>query len=120
LNAEHGILNGERKTNKRALASSPISHSSFVGDCFAEAEACFAKALDVARRRHAKALELRTAMSMARLWQRQGKLTEAQALLSEVYHWFTEGFATKDVEEAKALLDALAANSSPLQNSAVR
>jgi predicted ATPase len=73
----------------------------------AEAEACFQRALDVARRQEAKALELRAAMSLARLWQQQGKYTEAYALLAPVYGWFTEGFDTADLQEAKALLAAL-------------
>jgi predicted ATPase len=74
----------------------------------AEAEACFQQALNVARRQEAKALELRAAMSLARLWQHQGKRTEAYELLAPVYGWFTEGFDTADLQEAKALLDVLA------------
>jgi predicted ATPase len=73
-----------------------------------EAETCFQHALDVARQQQAKSLELRAAMSLGRLWQRQGKRVEARALLAEVYDWFTEGFDTADLQEAKALLDALA------------
>ncbi len=73
-----------------------------------EAEVCFQQALAVARRQQAKSLELRAAMSLARLWQRQGKRREAHQLLAEVYGWFTEGFDTADLQEAKALLDALA------------
>ena len=72
-----------------------------------EAEACFQQALAVARRQQAKSLELRAAMSLARLWQRQGKRAEAHQLLAEVYGWFTEGFDTADLQEAKALLVAL-------------
>jgi class 3 adenylate cyclase/predicted ATPase len=71
------------------------------------AETCFQQALDIARRQQAKALELRAAMSLGRLWQQQGKQQEAQALLAGVYHWFTEGFDTADLQEAKALLEAL-------------
>jgi class 3 adenylate cyclase/predicted ATPase len=74
----------------------------------AEAEACFQQALDVARRQEAKSLELRAAMSLARLWQQQGKRQEAHDLLAPVYHWFTEGFDTADLQEAKALLEAVA------------
>ena len=70
----------------------------------AEAEACFRQALDVARRQGAKSLELRAAMSLSRLWQQQGKREEAYHLLAEVYGWFTEGFDTADLQEAKALL----------------
>jgi predicted ATPase len=73
-----------------------------------EAETCFQQARDVARRQEAKSLELRAATSLARLWQQQGKRTEAYGLLSPVYGWFTEGFDTTDLHEAKALLDALA------------
>ena len=74
----------------------------------AEAEAWLQRALEVARRQEAKSLELRAAMSLARLWQQQGKRQEAYDLLAPVYHWFTEGFDTTDLQEAKALLDALA------------
>ena len=73
-----------------------------------EAETCFQQALDVARRQEAKSLELRAAMSLARLWQQQGKHAEAYDLLAPIYGWFTEGFDTADLQEAKALLDALA------------
>ena len=59
-------------------------------------------------RQQAKSLELRAATSLARLWQQQGKKKEAHQLLSEIYGWFTEGFDTKDLQEAKALLDELA------------
>ncbi len=58
--------------------------------------------------RSAKSLELRAAASLARLWQRQGKRDEARALLAPVYDWFTEGFDTQDLKDAKALLDELA------------
>ena len=73
-----------------------------------EAEACFQQALDITRRQEAKSLELRAAMSLAQLWQQQGKRHEAHDLLAPVYNWFTEGFDTVDLQEAKALLDALA------------
>jgi predicted ATPase len=71
------------------------------------AEACFQQALDIARRQQARSLELRAAMSLSRLWQRQGKWAAAQHLLATVYGWFTEGFDTVDLQEAKVLLDAL-------------
>ena len=74
----------------------------------AEAEACFQQALAVARGQGARWWELRAAMSLARLWQQQGKQAEARQLLAEVYGWFTEGFDTADLQEARALLDALA------------
>jgi adenylate cyclase len=73
-----------------------------------EAEGCFLTAIAVAQRQHAKALELRAAMSLSRLWRQQGKREEARQLLAEIYHWFTEGFDTADLQEAKALLEALA------------
>jgi tetratricopeptide (TPR) repeat protein len=73
-----------------------------------QADACFQQALDIACRQQAKSLELRAATSRARLWQRQGKHTEAREILVEVYGWFTEGFDTADLQEAKALLEALA------------
>jgi len=72
------------------------------------AEASLHQALDVARRQGAKALELRTALSLSRLWQQHGKRSEAHALLASVYGWFTEGFDTADLQEARTLLDALA------------
>jgi predicted ATPase len=72
-----------------------------------EAEACFCQALDIARRQQAKSWELRAAMSLSRLWQQQGKRDEARQLLAEVYGWFTEGFHTPDLQEAKALLEEL-------------
>jgi predicted ATPase len=73
----------------------------------AEAETCFQKALAIARRQQAKSWELRAAMSLSRLWKRQGKRGEAQQLLGEVYGWFTEGFDTPDVQEARMLLAEL-------------
>jgi predicted ATPase len=72
-----------------------------------EAETCFRQALDVAHRQQAKSLELRAAMSLSRLWQRQGKRAEARELLAPIYGWFTEGFDTADLQEAKGLLDEL-------------
>jgi predicted ATPase len=74
----------------------------------AEAEACFQQALDVARRQEAKSLELRAAMSLARLWQQQCKRAAAYELLAPIYGWFTEGFDTADLKDAKALLVELA------------
>jgi predicted ATPase len=72
-----------------------------------QAECSFQQALDIARRQQAKAWELRAAMSLARLWQRQGKRQAAYGILEPVYSWFTEGFDTADLQEAKALLSAL-------------
>ena len=67
---------------------------------------CFHHALEVARRQEAKLLELRAAMSLARLWQQQGKRAEVRGLLAPIYGWFSEGFDTADLQEAKALLEA--------------
>ena len=74
----------------------------------AEAEACFRQALDVARSQGARRVELVAATSLARLWQRQGKRKEARELLAPIYEWFTEGFDTRALKEARALLDELA------------
>jgi len=79
------------------MGSSLLSH----------AETCFRQALTVANRQQAKALELRAALSLSRLWQQQGKRTEAYALLAAVYGWFTEGSDTVDLQEAKTLLEEL-------------
>jgi predicted ATPase len=89
-----------RLTGQLLLARSGAHHT--------EAEACFRQALDMARRQQAKSLELRAAVSLSRLWQQQGKCTEAYDLLAPVYGWFTEGFDTADLQDARALLDALA------------
>jgi len=75
----------------------------------AKAEAYFERALAIARAQQAKSWELRAAMSMARLWREQGKRDEARELLAPIYGWFTEGFDTPDLKQAKALLDELAA-----------
>jgi predicted ATPase len=77
------------------------------GTAQAEAEACWRRALDVARRQQAKSLELRAAMSLSHLWQQQGKRQEAYDLLAPIYNWFTEDFDTADLREAKALLEGL-------------
>ncbi len=76
-------------------------------DAAVEAVVCFRQALDVARRQQSKLLELRAAASLARLRRDQGKIAEANDLLAPVYAWFTEGFETPDLEDAKALLDDL-------------
>ncbi|MGD8228422.1 MAG: AAA family ATPase, partial [Desulfobacteraceae bacterium] len=73
-----------------------------------EAEECFRQALDIARRQQAKSLEVRAATSLSRLWQLQGKQEEAHQFLAEIYGWFTEGFGTADLKEAKVLLEELA------------
>ena len=73
----------------------------------AEAETCFQHALAIARNQEAKSFELRTATSLARLWQQQGKCDEARERLTLIYGWFTEGFDTSDLQEAKGLLEEL-------------
>ena len=73
-----------------------------------EVEACFLKAIEIVRHQQAKSLELRATMSLSRLWPQQGKHHEAHELLADIYGWFTEGFDTKDLQEAKALLEELA------------
>src|SRR5262249_19121766 len=72
-----------------------------------EAEACFRQALTIARQQQAKSLELRAAMSLSRLHQQQGRPAEARPMLAECYGWFTEGFDTPDLQEARALLEQL-------------
>lgn len=72
-----------------------------------EAESCYHNALEVSRRQEAKSWELRAATSLAKLWQCQGKRQEAHDLLAPVYNWFTEGFDTADLKEAKGLLEKL-------------
>jgi len=73
----------------------------------AETEACFRQAIEITRKQQAKSLELRAVMSLSRLWQTQGKKDGARQMLAEIYGWFTEGFDTIDLQEAKALLTEL-------------
>jgi class 3 adenylate cyclase/predicted ATPase len=96
--SESGVRSPESKED--SLVSS-------VQSLEAEAEECFQKAIAVAQRQQAKSLELRATVSLARLWQQQDKKDEARQMLAEIYGWFTEGFDTKDLQEAKALLDSL-------------
>jgi predicted ATPase len=77
------------------------------GECEVEAEACFRRAIEVAQRQRAKSWELRATMSLARMWQKQGKKEEARQRMAEIYNWFTEGFDTPDLKDAKALLEEL-------------
>ena len=72
-----------------------------------EAESCYNRATEIARQQSAKSWELRAAKRLARLWQQQGKIAEARQMLAEIYGWFTEGFGTADLQEAKALLEEL-------------
>jgi tetratricopeptide (TPR) repeat protein len=84
----------------------PILQTVAVSD--AKVEQCYLQALATARQQKARSLELRAAASLARLWQQQGRIAEAHQRLSDIYHWFTEGFDTADLQEAKALLETLA------------
>jgi predicted ATPase len=80
---------------------------SLMPDAQGEAEGCFLKAIAIAQKQQAKSLELRAVMSLARLWRQQGKKAEARHRLAEIYWWFTEGFDTKDLQDAKALIEKL-------------
>jgi predicted ATPase len=73
----------------------------------AQAEICLRQALDIARRQQTRSWELRAATSLARLWQPQDKRAEAHAFLAPIYGWFTEGFDTADLQDARALLEEL-------------
>jgi hypothetical protein len=77
------------------------------GNAQPEAESCYHQAIKIARQQNAKSWELRAAKSLARLWQRQGKTAAARRMLAEIYSWFTEGFGTADLKDAKALLEDL-------------
>jgi class 3 adenylate cyclase/predicted ATPase len=92
---------GVRSKRSKSFSLNPKSQSE------AEAEACFLKAIGIAQQQQAKSWELRASTSLARLWQQQGKRATAHKLLSDVYNWFTEGFDTKDLQEAKALIEEL-------------
>jgi predicted ATPase len=95
------------QSSVQRLESSVTDPRPLIPDPQDEAEACFLKALEIARKQQAKSLELRATISLAQLWQQQGKTAEARQMLVEVYGWFTEGFDTKDLQEAKALLEEL-------------
>jgi predicted ATPase len=108
--AELYRLRGEltlAQSKVQSLKSKAMNSRPLPPDPRGEAEACFLKAIDIARRQQAKSLELRAVMSLSRLWQRQGRKTEARRVLAEVYDWFTEGFDTRDLQEAQALLKEL-------------
>ncbi len=92
----------------RAGDEKSFPHSPILPFPLSSPEACFHKAIDIARRQSAKSLELRAVVSLSRLWQQQGKQQEAHQMLAEIYGWFTEGFDTKDLQEAKALLQRFA------------
>jgi len=110
--AELYRLKGQLTLQKLSVASRQLSvtntqHPTPSTQVEAEAETCFLKAIETARKQQAKSLELRAVTSLVRLWQQQGKRADARQMLAEVYGWFTEGFDTKDLQEAKALLEEL-------------
>jgi predicted ATPase len=105
-------LKGELTLQKQSEVRCPVSEvtkslESSVHSPELEAEECFLKAIEVARKQEAKSWELRATVSLARLWQQQCKKNEAHKMLSAIYGWFIEGFDTKDLQEAKALLTEL-------------
>jgi predicted ATPase len=102
LQKESQTAKGKRQKSK--IETDPRS---LMPDTQGEAEACFLKAIDIARKQQAKMWELRATVSLARLWQCQGKKEQARQMLGEIYGWFTEGFDTKDLQEAEALLAEL-------------
>jgi predicted ATPase len=110
--AELYRLKGELllQSGVQGLGSGALTRDAGLQTQDAEAEACFRQALDIAHHQQAKSLELRAAMSLSRLWQQHGKRAAARELLAPVYGWFTEGFDTADLQEAKALLDELASS----------
>ena len=101
LQQENQKSKGNNQESKMPDPPSPMP------DAPGEAEACFLKAIEITRQQHAKSFELRAVISLSRLWQRQNKAVQARQMLAEVYSWFTEGFDTADLQEAKALLETL-------------
>ena len=105
LNDEFRTLNDERQ--KKTIQTSSVQRSSFITHRFAEAEECFQQAIHVAQQQQAKSLELRAAVSLSKLWHAQGRTAEARQLLEDIYGWFTEGFETRDLQEAETLIRTL-------------
>jgi predicted ATPase len=102
------MLGGESQlVNWVRVPGVDITH--WIAEAMSQRGTHFNHALEVARRQQTKSWELRAAMRLARLWRHQGKLQQARELLAPVYGWFTEGFDTRDLKEAKALLAELAA-----------
>jgi predicted ATPase len=104
LKGQLTLQKGSKVQGSKFLVTDPQSP---IPDPHSEAEACFLKAIEIARQQQAKSWELRAATSLSQLWQQQGKKYEARQLLGEIYGWFTEGFDTKDLKEAKTLLGEL-------------
>jgi predicted ATPase len=96
-----------QKSNGKSQKSKITDPRPLTPDLQGAAKACFQKAIDIARRQSAKSLELRAVTSLSRLFQKQGKRNEARQILAEMYGWFTEGFDTRDLKEAKTLLEEL-------------
>jgi DNA-binding winged helix-turn-helix (wHTH) protein/tetratricopeptide (TPR) repeat protein len=96
----------QKAKGKGQKSASPNPRAQIL-DPLGEAEACFLKAIEISRTQQAKSLELRATLSLGRLWQQRGKTLEAHQVLSAIYTWFTEGFDTKDLQEARSLLSQL-------------
>ena len=107
LTLQRATQKSKGKRQKAKIETNPQPLTPSTQAAVQEAEECFLKAIAIAQKQQAKSLELRATMSLARLWQQQGKTIEAHKLLAEIYAWFTEGFDTKDLQEARALLDSL-------------
>jgi len=111
-----GILTLQSQTNGRQVSDKSQARQDKAEDTAprslapdSQAEACFLKAIEIARRQEGKSLELRATVSLCRLWQQQGKKDEARHMLAGIYGWFTEGFDTIDLLQAQALLQELSA-----------
>jgi predicted ATPase len=107
IKGELTLQEASQKSKGKAQKAKVLNPKSQIPEPKSEAEACFLKAIAIAQKQQAKSLELRAVMSLARLWQSQGKTDEARQRLAEIYNWFTEGFDTKDLQEAKALIEEL-------------
>jgi tetratricopeptide (TPR) repeat protein len=111
--AEIHRLKGElllrRQAERGGAEQTSPRGASGIDDSNAEAQSCFKRAIEIARKQSAKSLELRAPVSLARLLKKQGRREEAHVILAEIYNWFTEGFDTADLKDAKALLDQLGA-----------
>ena len=107
LKGELTLQQASQGSKSKSQKSKITDPRSLTPDPQGEAEACFLNAIEIAQKQQAKSWELRAVTSLARLWQQHGKKAEAHKLLGDVYTWFTEGFDTKDLQEAKALLAEL-------------
>jgi predicted ATPase len=98
----------KRDITLQACMAAPTADANVREQAQAQAQEFFVKAIRISHAQEAKSLELRATMGLARLWQSQRKKPQAHKVLCDIYHWFTEGFGTKDLQGAKALLDELA------------